>query len=136
MSFRPQDLASGGIGTVDVSRKDDAPGFGDIVECAGEDLNLHGLLRPLGPQPSASTNSATSARGDASVAGGQATALTTIGHFSSSTKNSSGTLFRLPRVHETLRRRDGLCPALLIKARIKGRGAKSSCDRSERTLGR
>ena len=40
-------------------------------ECAGEDLNLHGLLRPLGPQPSASTNSATSARGDASVAGGR-----------------------------------------------------------------
>src|SRR5262249_50569737 len=32
------------------------------LECAGEDLNLHGLLRPLGPQPSASTNSATSAR--------------------------------------------------------------------------
>ena len=29
--------------------------------CAGEDLNLHGLKRPLGPQPSASTNSATSA---------------------------------------------------------------------------
>src|SRR6266540_1024084 len=38
------------------------------VTCAGEDLNLHGLLRPLGPQPSASTNSATSARGTASVA--------------------------------------------------------------------
>src|SRR6187200_2235260 len=37
------------------------------LECAGEDLNLHGLLRPLGPQPSASTNSATSARGTASV---------------------------------------------------------------------
>jgi hypothetical protein len=33
-----------------------------VLECAGEDLNLHGLLRPLGPQPSASTNSATSAR--------------------------------------------------------------------------
>src|SRR6266498_1840558 len=29
--------------------------------CAGEDLNLHDLLRSLGPQPSASTNSATSA---------------------------------------------------------------------------
>jgi hypothetical protein len=38
------------------------------LQCAGEDLNLHGLLRPLGPQPSASTNSATSARGTASVA--------------------------------------------------------------------
>src|SRR5262249_56780689 len=38
------------------------------VECAGEDLNLHGRLRPLGPQPSASTNSATSARGTPSVA--------------------------------------------------------------------
>src|SRR6266540_834394 len=38
------------------------------VECAGEDLILHGLLRPLGPQPSASTNSATSARGNGSVA--------------------------------------------------------------------
>ena len=66
--FRPlswgltPDLASGGIGTADMSRKDDAPLIGDIVECAGEDLNLHGLLRPLGPQPSASTNSATSAR--------------------------------------------------------------------------
>src|ERR1700756_3531782 len=35
---------------------------GAVLECAGEDLNLHGLLRPLGPQPSASTNSATSAR--------------------------------------------------------------------------
>src|SRR5262249_31453637 len=31
--------------------------------CAGEGLNLHGLKRPLGPQPSASTNSATSACG-------------------------------------------------------------------------
>src|SRR5205823_14872313 len=30
---------------------------GAAYECAGEDLNLHGLLRPLGPQPSASTNS-------------------------------------------------------------------------------
>ena len=32
-------------------------------ECAGEDLNLHGVLTPQGPQPCASTNSATSARG-------------------------------------------------------------------------
>ena len=31
-------------------------------ECAGEDLNLHGVLTPQGPQPCASTNSATSAR--------------------------------------------------------------------------
>ena len=30
--------------------------------CAGEDLNLHGVLTPQGPQPCASTNSATSAR--------------------------------------------------------------------------
>ena len=30
--------------------------------CAGEDLNLHGALTPQGPQPCASTNSATSAR--------------------------------------------------------------------------
>ena len=36
--------------------------------CAGEDLNLHGLKRPLGPQPSASTNSATSARDDSLAA--------------------------------------------------------------------
>src|SRR5690242_15340659 len=32
-------------------------------KCAGEDLNLHGVLTPQGPQPCASTNSATSARG-------------------------------------------------------------------------
>src|SRR5947207_2255099 len=31
--------------------------------CAGEDLNLHGPNGPQGPQPCASTNSATSARG-------------------------------------------------------------------------
>ena len=31
--------------------------------CAGEDLNLHGPFRPQGPQPCASTNSATSAGG-------------------------------------------------------------------------
>src|SRR5213080_1862721 len=35
-------------------------------ECAGEDLNLHGVLTPQGPQPCASTNSATSARADCS----------------------------------------------------------------------
>src|SRR6266487_6626324 len=34
------------------------------VSCAGEDLNLHGVLTPQGPQPCASTNSATSARRD------------------------------------------------------------------------
>ena len=32
------------------------------TQCAGEDLNLHGVLTPQGPQPCASTNSATSAR--------------------------------------------------------------------------
>src|SRR5436190_549977 len=35
-------------------------------QCAGEDLNLHGVLTPQGPQPCASTNSATSARADCS----------------------------------------------------------------------
>src|SRR5262245_4088660 len=33
-----------------------------VNACAGEDLNLHGVLTPQGPQPCASTNSATSAR--------------------------------------------------------------------------
>ena len=37
--------------------------FGLPWQCAGEDLNLHGVLTPQGPQPCASTNSATSARG-------------------------------------------------------------------------
>src|SRR5438309_11884048 len=34
----------------------------DRRQCAGEDLNHHGALTPQGPQPCASTNSATSAR--------------------------------------------------------------------------
>ena len=37
-------------------------GVKETPGCAGEDLNLHGLKRPPGPQPGASTNSATSAR--------------------------------------------------------------------------
>ena len=32
--------------------------------CPGEDLNLHGVLTPLGPEPSASANSATWARNE------------------------------------------------------------------------
>ena len=48
-------------GTNDASGPRDEP-LGACVECAGEDLNLHGVLTPQGPQPCASTNSATSAR--------------------------------------------------------------------------
>ena len=76
--------------------------------CAGEDLNLHGLLRPLGPQPSASTNSATSALRDAQCSGWFR-------------RIAAGTGFARP------------CSLRLADSR---NGAKSSCERSERTLRR
>src|SRR2546425_4046003 len=57
-------------GLADLCGKPAKPGTAGLrqsipaVRCAGEDLNLHGVLTPQGPQPCASTNSATSARRD------------------------------------------------------------------------
>src|SRR5207247_9257830 len=42
-----------GVNFLRGAREDEAPP--ERGQCAGEDLNLHGLQRPLGPQPSAST---------------------------------------------------------------------------------
>lgn len=39
----------------------------DLIQCAREESNFHGLKRPLGPQPSASTNSATCAYASANL---------------------------------------------------------------------
>jgi hypothetical protein len=48
-----------------------SPAFAGLFPCAEEDSNLHGPYSPQGPQPCASTNSATGAGGTAVSAAGE-----------------------------------------------------------------